>query len=230
MGARDLTEAERLELAGYIAPALRCVKADTAQRRVKLVNKDGEVTGEATLGDALKGLAKIHELEHAVADGQRPKEVACQLCGKPVSVAKKASRLPKACRDGCDRQKTCATDGCEAVPSKKAFQLNRIKSRGGALWRCKACARRERELQMTPEQRLEATRPMRERLRLRSSEQFSESARKRAAAMTPEQRSEAGRKGMRTRLLATTPEQRSASARKTWATRRARKQAAEGES
>lgn len=209
--------AGRLELAGHIAPALRRVKHETAQRRVKLVDKDGAVTGEATLGDALKGLAKIHELEHAVADGQRAKFVTCHCCGLPVPQEKKAGMPRRACKEGegCAKQTECAGDNCGKSTPRHAFAKKNVVARDGAPWRCSPCAR----LAMTPEKKAVKADRVRQAVlaanAARTPEERSEIARRRAAAMTPEERSEMARRAN----AALTPEERSAAKRKAAATR-----------
>ena len=128
-----MTEAQRLELAGYIAPALRRVKAEAMQRRVTIVHKDGS-TKPGVLGDALKGLAKIHELEHAVAEGQRPKVVVCQDCGRTVSVNFNGV-VPSRCKEGVG----CRTSA-DVLPCRWCGHAQESANRGGGTaLLCKAC-------------------------------------------------------------------------------------------
>lgn len=232
----DMNKAERLAIARVVAPALRRATAeahemygvaDAKMRRVARVDADGKVVGYTTLAEVQKALLKAHAIEIETVDGARPKDVICELCGKPVKVERKSGRLPRVCRGGCERQQTCATERCESVPPKWAFKPANIKRRGGP-WVCGLCTRRV---------------AARKALSSQTSEQRSEAARKGNEARTPEQRSAAARHARRAwhskstpdrrkeiaskaskASASRTPERRSESARKGNATRRARSQ------
>lgn len=123
------------EIAGYVAPILRSASPAAVSRRVKTYRQDtGEVTGETTIGEALRGLAEVYGLEHAVEG--RPRETPCERCGRLVSVI----RHPKAhCRtgEGCGVM-TCHSCGV-ACQDKKATRPSAIKSRSGRPWKCNKC-------------------------------------------------------------------------------------------
>ncbi len=155
--AAEMTEEQReQELRGYIAPALRCVSAEKAARRVK-VTKGGpsvpgvpwEVEAEATVGDALKGLAKIHDLEHTPAEGQRPASVRCKRCGKPVKVEPRGL-IPASCVDGCIRACVCGR--------RIGKDCSKVAARQGIAPMCKPCSVRKNQASKSPEQRSEAVR------------------------------------------------------------------------
>lgn len=168
-----LTKAQQLELNGYVAPVLRNASEKAMSRRVKFFDQskaveswDEAVTKHGTHAEALKGLAKIHELEHAVQEGVRPKEIVCENCGKTVKVPAHG-KIPTVCRPGtCQAQRLCAgwgkTEGsCKAVPGQKALSPDTIRYRKGEPWRCRACARNK--LYASPEYAAKHTAAMRER-------------------------------------------------------------------
>lgn len=142
--AAEMTpEQAEQELRGYISPALRRVTAEAMRRPVKLVkNGTWDVTGKGTLGEGLKGLAKIHELEHAPAEGKRPKSVDCESCGKPIVVMRRGA-IPKVCTGagGCFRQSVCAGERCRKRPPASAFEAHSVRVRGGRPWRCHSCSK-----------------------------------------------------------------------------------------
>lgn len=124
-----------LELAGYIAPALRCVTAEASRRPVKLVkNGTWEVTGEATLGEGLRGLAKIHDLEHTPAEGRRPAEALCLVCAHVIKVVKHAP-IRKVC-DKCLRP-PCAK--CGGATGARSGSMRQRSLRKGAPAMCQKC-------------------------------------------------------------------------------------------
>lgn len=220
-----MNRADRLALAAVEAPILRSASEKTLARRVGLVDKDGNVVGYTSGREALKALAKAHDLEHVVDDGVRPREVVCQNCGKTVKVGK-AGKVPSVCLKGCVR--TCATRGCT---NDIGIHAAREGARERRSVRCKSCIGRA---SMTREQRQASGRrnvrvmhagltTERKRAAGRACqakftpEQRSEVARARSASRTPEELSATARKIHG----AMTPEQRSEARRKAWATRRA---------
>lgn len=128
----EMNKAQRLALAAAEAPLLRNASPKTLARKIGVVHKDGSVT--YTSGrEVLKGLAAIQDLEHAVEEGVRSKELVCELCGKTTPAGKAGSK--RVCLDGCDRR--CLVDNCEAKVSVNTAR--RYAPRRG---RCHACTRR----------------------------------------------------------------------------------------
>ncbi len=234
-----MNKAEKLEIASYIAPILRNVPAKTLTRRVKLYSREtGEVTGEATAEDALRGLAKIQDLEHVVEEGVRPVAFVCKNCGK-VQEAKDASGvIPTVCYasdGGCYRQKTCAgwgkTEGkCTKTIRKDRFHASEVRRRGGGPALCTSCAGRKGKAEMDPdrmraaiEKAIQATMLTPEELADRASSPAPKPGRKGHRKLTPDERSAVARKAATSSKRAEslqrvnanrTPEQRLAAARK----------------
>jgi hypothetical protein len=151
-----VNKVQRLELAGAVAPALRNATEKTKSRRIGLIDANGNVVGYTTGAEALRGLAKIQELEHAVTDDTRPTEIVCRLCGKTVYVRSQPGRILSQCSEVC---MGCVTPGCDGLLSK---QTARKVARLGAPPRCPKCARSwaasQRQAARTPEQRAESMR------------------------------------------------------------------------
>lgn len=76
-----LSLADRIEIAGKIAPAIR----RGGKRRVMVERRDGTTV---PIDDAalLRALAERTEIEIAVQEGERPDIVLCEVCKKPVEV------------------------------------------------------------------------------------------------------------------------------------------------
>lgn len=137
-----LSKAQCLEVAGYVAPVLRDASPKTLARRITLYDAEtGEVTGYATGAEALRGLAKIQDLELSVEEGVRPATVVCELCGKPFVVGK-AGKIPTTCPGGCSRQTVCAGVGCIKKPPAAAFHRPAAILRRGRPWMCMSCQKR----------------------------------------------------------------------------------------
>ena len=116
----DLNKAERLALAGAVAPVLRDGAAKAKARRVKIVGKDGKVVRVGTLAEVQEGLLAAKKIELEVEDGVRPKEILC-ACGAVRKVPKKGV-LPKQCRK-C--QKSEADRKYRAANLEKAREADR---------------------------------------------------------------------------------------------------------
>lgn len=202
--AEGLNRAQRLELAAYVAPVIRGASEKTLKRKVTLYDPEtGEVTGYATGAEALKGLAKIQDLQHAVGEGVRPKEVVCEACGKVIPGPFKSGIPPKMCRraGGCRGQTTCAGEGCNVVPSPDAFKSAFVRRRKGAPWRCVRCSQlaawtpEMREEQKSATRKKHADPNYRENMsaamkKRHEDPSYGENVR---AAWTPEKRAEHGR-------------------------------------
>jgi len=210
-----LTKVERLELAGYIAPALRRATEKAKSRPVKFYNQEtGDITKHATHEEALKGLAKIYELEHTVQDGVRPRAVLCKFCGCPVQVPANGGGIPESCRGGCVK---CAHEGCDRLAPKSAFEPSKVKRRHGKPWKCaehfqtleqRRANGKKAQSKLTPEERSEKAR------RATSPEQRIANGKKAQSKLTEEERKERGAragkacKGIPKKLISETQDER----------------------
>lgn len=91
---------EALAIASYVAPRMRSAPEAKRKRRIKRLDKDGNVVGETTIEEIQKALLAKREIEFDVQDGVRPKSIACK-CGRVFS-PKKSGPIPfccNACRD-----------------------------------------------------------------------------------------------------------------------------------
>ena len=207
-----MNKAQRLAVAGVVAPFLRDQSAATTQRRVAVIPANlppdapwaENVKSYTTLAKAQQVQLERQRIEIEVVEGVRPKTVVCENCARTIQVARYGG-IPRVCpRSGCDPQTVCPgwgeTEGtCDAVPKKNSLNPSVVKARGGQPWRCKSCAGRRI-------------------LALDGLEVRRERARRAQAAMTPESRSDRVRRAQ----AAMTPEQR---ARKALKVRRAKARA-----
>lgn len=130
----ELTEAQRLALAAAVAPSIRRGSEVTKARRVTLYDPEtGKVTGYSTLAEVQAALLREREIELAVIDGVRPKEVVCPNCGKTIRIGP-VGRLPITCIGGCDLR--CSSDECR---NKINPQTARINARQGKPNVCRKC-------------------------------------------------------------------------------------------
>lgn len=161
------TKAERLEVAGAIAPSLRESATQDRVRRVARVDAEGNVVGYVSLHEVKKALLKKKEIEIDVV-GVRQREVMCKECGLPFPVTKKhgtPTRCPKCWFCTCAfcgktyQRKTGDTkrkDYKACLSCRKQHKVNNVcKDCGKQLvWngprlspeRCAPCANRSRRL------------------------------------------------------------------------------------
>jgi hypothetical protein len=189
------TKAQRLVVAGAVAPGLRDAAERARLRRVARVDKDGAVVGYTTLDAVQAALLRRREIELSVADGVRPKEAICRLCGKTIRVGR-LGYVPTKCVRGCKLK----CDGCGGKIGERTSQ-KASRERRAAL--CHACTAKLGGAAMWAR---------------RSSEDRSASARRLQESMTREQRSEASRK----QHAALSKEEAANIRRKGWVTRRHR--------
>lgn len=135
-----LSKAERLLIAGAVAPAVR--RATDGDRRIAIVDAAGKIVGYRTLADVRKSLLERAKIEIDTGDGVRPKTVVCERCGRLVKVGSRSS-VKRVCREGCAI--VCAGAHGKACPEgapapAHAFNRRMVASRQGAPWRCAACA------------------------------------------------------------------------------------------
>lgn len=88
---------EQLVLGGILAPALRRQDVRTAGRRVKTLDKEGNVVGEVTLSDVQKGVLDAAGLQFDIEG--RPERVLCTRCRKVLKIPGKG-KIRSMC-DGC---------------------------------------------------------------------------------------------------------------------------------
>jgi hypothetical protein len=105
---RPANRAERLALAGAVAPRVRSQSDRAAMRRVARVNAEGKIVGYTTLAEVQKALLERERIEMETVDGVRPKGKICEQCGKPTRVGG-SGKLPSICRD-C-RRRPCVDCG-----------------------------------------------------------------------------------------------------------------------
>ncbi len=99
---------EALAIAGYVAPRMRSAPETTRKRRIKRVDKDGNVVGETTVEEIQKALLAKRAIEFDVADGVKKREsLACRLCGRIFNNKKTGRRT-----QFCDRCKVLSCSKC----------------------------------------------------------------------------------------------------------------------
>jgi hypothetical protein len=109
--AEKWSKAERLAVAGAVAPALRSAARETSTRRVARVDVEGNIVGYTTLAEVQKALLERHKIEIELQPDKRPKEFICERCGKPSKVPK-LGVVPKRC-------KPCKLTTCSACGNQK---------------------------------------------------------------------------------------------------------------
>lgn len=137
--------AQRLALAGHVAPALRRGADVAAQRRVTVEARDGSVAGYTTVLEVQKALVAANEIEIQVLPDAAPVAVPCERCGLPIPPKPMGSWRPicAACR--CVAA-TCAGFGdvpCAKPTPKGEYTPSRMARRHGEPWRCQACKARK---------------------------------------------------------------------------------------
>ena len=120
MNASNFNKAERLVIAGAVAPVLRDGSARNKTRVVKTYS--GRVV---TLADVQAGLLAKTKIELEVDDGVRPKSIVC-ACGAVVKVRPDGGPVPKSCRI-CSRRKAsrAAHRKWKAANPEKAREFER---------------------------------------------------------------------------------------------------------
>lgn len=113
-------KAERLAVAGAIAPSLRAQSDKLARRRISVEDKNGNVTGYISGAEFQKRLLERAKIELDVTGGKRPKNVFCGECGAVIPVAKRGypARVCKKCRSCSD----CGVELSAAVSSPSSRQ------------------------------------------------------------------------------------------------------------
>lgn len=119
------TKAERLQVAGAVAPILRAAR----HRRVTLIGKDGAPIGVADAKDVALSLLARSKIELSVQDGERPPLAYCQACGRGIMVKVKGT-VPRVCPPrthlcaaGCGRFVTTEPGTCAAGKTCRSCRL-----------------------------------------------------------------------------------------------------------
>lgn len=139
-------KAERLALAGVVAPFLRESVERTAKRRVARVDESGNVVGYTTLAEVQKALLKRHQIEIDVQPGVKAVEVPCPSCGLPIKKPKTGCTPKRCLRCKLGNQKHCAGfngEHCRVAMPAGAMTDSAISHRKGRPWLCRSCARRK---------------------------------------------------------------------------------------
>jgi hypothetical protein len=95
--AYRLNLAERLRLAGALAPALRDGSHKSKTRRVKIIDKDGSLVRESNLAEVQQGILRTARIELDVVNGTKAREIICVRCGLLVKVPHGTGHAPKYC-------------------------------------------------------------------------------------------------------------------------------------
>jgi hypothetical protein len=142
-------KAERLALAGAVAPAVRSAADRLRARRVTLysqeafdkggVRLDEVVTGYTTADKVIESHLERQKIEIDVSDGVRPDVVVCELCGRVVRTLPFGPVLRR-CegRDCLDWR--CgggvAGEPCDKIAPRHQRTPHRVARRNGNPWRC----------------------------------------------------------------------------------------------
>lgn len=143
-----MNKAQRLAVAGLVAPVVRESAASNQARRVALVDADGNVTGYTTLAEVQRQILERAQIEFEVQPDKRPERSVCVKCGavfrqKPGGLAKQCegcrrgtcldchAQLPVQSNANKRRRKRC---GACSIAHRKAARLDKVKR-----WCCTDC-------------------------------------------------------------------------------------------
>lgn len=153
------SKAERLAVAGMVAPALREGSVRARARRVFVTDKDGEIKKVVSLKEVQEGLLSTAKIELAVEDGIRPKEVICRGCKGIIKVeprghipiwckrcpqcicGKKVRHAGQQCRKCCRPPREAAFCACGRPLHKEALKASAVNRRKGKPAVCDSCSR-----------------------------------------------------------------------------------------
>ena len=125
------SRAERLALAGAVAPTLRAAQ----ERRIARVDADGNVVGYTTHKRLAESLLARQQIEIAVVEGVRPKTVMCEVCGLPAKVLKvgAVSKGHSRCmKREANRKRQAANPEKKRAADRKRYAANPEKARAAA--------------------------------------------------------------------------------------------------
>ncbi len=132
----EMNKAERLAVAGYVAPRMRGDSERTASRRVARVDKDGKVVGYTTLAEVQKALLRARAIEIEVVDGTRPDEAICERCGLPAKVRARARVEGGTIR--CDKCTFLSCPDCKK-PLPRCYSAPSMMAKGDGEKVCRPC-------------------------------------------------------------------------------------------
>lgn len=117
----DMNKAERLAVAGQVAPTLREHGERARSRRVARVNERGDIVGYTTLAEVQRAQLARAKIElDVMGGGVRPAFVVCHACGSVVRATLTGHPRPRL--HGCKRGRptTVACSSCGAtVPATR---------------------------------------------------------------------------------------------------------------
>ena len=149
----NMSKAERLMVAGSVAPSLRSTVDKNQFRRVTVVDRNdpSKIVGYTTLSKVQEAALETAKIEIAVDDGVRPKKIICRQCGKLASVSPKGV-IPTLCLK-CFRPKCILCGSKLSCPSAtrclECTHIERAKSAPKCpkcglrtnMWNTKGCSR-----------------------------------------------------------------------------------------
>lgn len=91
-----MSAAERLALAGAVAPTLR--RKAGAGRRVTVVDREGKPVRVTDDVEIAKGLLARSAIEFSIVNGKRPIFVNCKTCGRPIRTSSRGTTPRTVCR------------------------------------------------------------------------------------------------------------------------------------
>lgn len=148
----ELSKVDRLAIASAVAPVLRSVTERVSRRRVKVYSRaTGETLREATMGEALRGLAEAYAIEHTIDDAEarrtkkETKVVECLVCTRPFEVETGVA-LKKGYRGSVCAKCVVApcAGGCGKITPSHATLPGIVRARKCAPWTCGTCAQKKR--------------------------------------------------------------------------------------
>jgi hypothetical protein len=133
-----MSDDEKRELAGYVAPIVRGTSETVLRRRVKTFDREtGEVTGEVTMRQVLGGLTEVTALGIEVIDGVKAAEFICPECGRVGQNRSRAGVSPR-----CDACTFLHCADCEKPLPRNYSAPSMRRGRGAACTRlCLPCKR-----------------------------------------------------------------------------------------
>lgn len=136
----EWTKAERLAVAGIVAPRLRSQSERAAKRRVALVDKDGNVVRYTSLAEVQQAVLLQKKIELEVVEGRRQTAIVCEECGAVEKINTKARRQKRCRKCSFLRCEKCDVElpQCYSAPSF-------VKKRKGRPPLCKTCYAAGRE-------------------------------------------------------------------------------------
>jgi len=123
---------ESLRLSGHLAPRLRSMPKEKLNRRIGLMDNDGNVTGCTTYREVVQGVLHRQSIEFDVGDGVRPKTVSCENCHKPFEVNAQGF-IASVCLEGCFRS-------CSTCKNEVTVKSARWFAKQGRKPLCRQCA------------------------------------------------------------------------------------------